>query len=255
MGYYGFDISEYQTDIDWGAIPNNFSFAIIRAGYGVSVTQKDNRFDSHMEGARNAGKHIGVYWFLYALNEEEAVQNAKAFLQVIEPYRKQIDFPVVLDVEGDSIRYMRGQGVEPSRVKISGMIKAFCSEIERAGYYAAVYSDNSFINSYFDSEVLKRYDLWFAYWVNKFDPSYCTRNCGVWQYTNKGNVNGIKGNVDLDYTERDYPAIMKEYGLNGYHNEKPEEIPVPVSNTMIESGTVSETETQIFIVLNKRVKK
>lgn len=253
MGYYGFDISEYQNTIDWNMIPNNFSFVVIRAGYGISVTQKDNRFDDHIQNAQKAGKNIGVYWFLYALDEKEAVQNAKAFLQVIEPYRKHINYPVVLDVEGDSIRYMRGQGVEPSKVKISGMVKAFCSVLEDAGYYAAVYSDNSFINSYFDAEVLKRYDLWFAYWVNKFDPSYCVRDCGMWQYTNKGSVNGIKGNVDLDYTERNYPETMKEHKLNGFYNG--EEIPVPVTNTLIESGTVSETDTQIFIVLNKKVAK
>ena len=252
MKQYGIDVSEYQGLINWKKVSQQKDFAMIRAGFGVTASQIDPRFDENIGNAIDTGMHIGVYWFLYALNDDEAAKNATAFMSVLEPYKEKIDFPVVLDVEGDSIRYMRGQGVEPSKHNVSSMIRTFCDILEQHEWYVCVYSDNNFINTYFEKDILEKYDLWFAYWVNIFDPSYCTRNCGMWQYTNKGTVDGIDGCVDLDYTERDYPDIIKSRGLNGY-GKNDNMIPVPISNTLIESGTVSETATQILIVLNKKV--
>lgn len=251
MEHYGFDVSEYQGVIDWNRIPEHYSFTIIRAGYGISPIQKDKNFDQNVKGAIDRGLNIGVYWFLYGLSVDDAIKNANACLETIAPHEGKINFPVVLDVEGDTVRYMSGQGVEPSKYLLSEMVKAFCETIEAAGYYAMIYSDNNFINHYLKADLFDRYDLWFAYWVNVFNPSFCTRDCGIWQHTNKGYIDGISGTVDLDYTERDYPAIMKEHGLN--HLEPVQTVVVPVSNKVIESGTVSETEKQILIVLNKKV--
>lgn len=251
MGYKGFDVSQYQKKINWNDIPVEYSFAIIRAGWGVTEkNQTDTYFAANMTGAVERGLNIGVYWFLYALTVEDAIRNAESFLKVVEPYKSKIDFPLFLDVEGDTIRYMKSQGKEPSKNLISLMVDAFCKRIEDAGYYVAIYSDNNFINNWIHADLLQKYDLWFAYWVNIFNPEYCIRKCGVWQWTNTGTVPGISGRVDLNYTENDYPTIMKKHNLN-FINGDPE--PVPVSNTSIESGTVSETDTQIFIVLNKKV--
>ena len=248
MGYHGIDVSEYQGVIDWASIQKEFTFAMLRAGYGVTEKQIDKKFELNIDAAFRNGFNIGCYWFLYALTVEDAIKNAEAFLKVLEPHRKKITFPVVLDVEGDTVRYMKMQGVEPSKYLISEMIKAFCDRMEKAGFYVMVYSDNSFINTYFKNEILEKYDLWFAYWVNVFNPSYCTRHCGMWQHTNNGNVEGIEGRVDLDYTEKDYFKIISEL------EKKKEEVIVPVSSVLIESGTVTETDTQIHIILNKKVK-
>lgn len=246
MAYFGFDVSKYQGNIDWQKIPSKYSFTVIRSGLGTVTSQKDIKFDINMSGAMKRGLNIGCYWFLYATTVAEAVQNAKAFLKVVEPYKGKINLPLYLDVEGDTIRYMRGQGVEPTKALISEMIRAFCKEIESSGYYVGVYSDNSFINSWFQPDILSTYDLWFAYWVTAFSPSYCIRNCGMWQYNNRGSIEGIAGNVDLCYTERNYPDIIKKAGLNHLSGsvEKPVE-------SVEKTYTVEETETEIIIRLKK----
>lgn len=246
--YFGFDASKYQGAIKWDNIPSSYSFCILRAGYGITKAQKDPKFDEYVNGAKKRGLHIGAYWFLYACNVSEAIQNAKAFLQVLEPYKGVIDFPVYLDIEGDSVSYMRGRGYEPTKTLISEMIRAFCTELEDAGYYVGVYSDNNFINHWFTSDILTSFDLWFAYWVNAFSPSYCIRKCGIWQHTNKGNITGIDGNVDLDYTEREYYQIIKNKGLNHLTPDVEKEVE-KVEN--VKRYTVEETEDEIII----RVKK
>lgn len=249
MGFHGFDISEYQGMIDWSKIPVKFSFAIIRAGFGVTSQQVDKCFHQNMLGAISDDFRVGCYWFLYALNVEDSIRNAEAFLEVIKPYEGNIDYPLVLDVEGDTIRYMKSMGVEPSKYLISEMVKAFCDRIEKAGYYVMVYSDNNFINTYFTKEVLERYDLWFAYWTTIFEPSYCIRDCGIWQHTNNGKVEGIEGRVDLDYAERDYARIIADAGLNHLFGE----LPVSETKKTFVSGSVTETDTQVIIVLEKKV--
>jgi len=248
MGLFGIDVSEYQEKIDWSAIPSNYEFAIIRAGYGVSVSQIDKQFERNINEAHDKGFHIGAYWFLYALTPEEAIQNAEAFLSIINKHKGKIDLPVVLDVEGDTAAYMQRMGKEPSKYAISEMIRAFCKRMELEGYYVSVYSDNNFINTYFEKDILEKYDLWFAYWVSNFKPEYCIRSCGIWQYTSSGQINGIDGKVDLNYTEWDYPKIIKDAGLNHLQDKS--------NNTLlkylVESGMVTETENEIIIVLKKK---
>jgi GH25 family lysozyme M1 (1,4-beta-N-acetylmuramidase) len=99
------------------------------------------------------------------------------------------------------------------------IVQAFCYEIERAGYYAMFYCNSNWLNNYlYKDELLGKYDLWLAEW-NIRRPSI---SCGIWQHTDRGTVNGISGNVDLDIAYKDYPSIMKAKGLNGYKqtNEK-----------------------------------
>ena len=66
---------------------------------------------------------------------------------------------------------------------------------------------------------LVAYDKWIAQWSESvnFEEKY-----GIWQYSSTGRVNGISGNVDLDYSYKDYPKIMKDMGLNGFVKEVPE---------------------------------
>lgn len=93
------------------------------------------------------------------------------------------------------------------------MCKAFCDEIEKAGYYAIIYANCNWLkNHLYSEELLSKYDLWLAHW-NAKEPAY---KCGLWQTTDKGLVNGISGGVDLNTAFKDYPNIMKTKGLNGF---------------------------------------
>lgn len=55
---------------------------------------------------------------------------------------------------------------------------------------------------------------------------------GIWQYSSKGSVDGISGNVDMDYGYIDYPSIIKSKGFNGYAKEN---TPAPVASSQRDS--------------------
>lgn len=195
----GIDVSVYQKDIDYEKVKKaGYSFVMIRAGYGKYTQQKDTYFEQNYRRAKNAGLHIGAYWYSYAVTPAEAREEANTFLKVIAG--KTFDYPLAFDIEDNSQRNL-------SVSTISAIISAFCKIIEDAGYYAILYSYASFLENKVSKAVRGRYDIWVAHFdvsTPSYDGSY-----GMWQYTSKGNVNGVSGKCDLDYAYKDYPSIIK----------------------------------------------
>lgn len=207
----GIDISYCQTNIDWNTI--SVDFVIARAGYGRLTTQKDNMFDKHYANAKAKGIPVGAYWYSYAMTEDEACAEAKACIEVLKG--KQFEYPIYYDVE-EQKQYALG------KAKVSAIIKAFCSELEKAGYFVGIYTNTSWYNTVIDDSIKTRYSIWIAHWdVSKpgIDGAYA-----VWQYK-VGPLAGIKGDVDQDYCYVDFPKIIKEKGFNGFTTEStPEEL-------------------------------
>lgn len=211
----GIDVSSHQGEIDWSKV--NVDFAILRAGYGKTASQKDTAFEQNYTGCKKNSIPIGCYWFSYALSEKEAVQEANAFLSVIQG--KQFEYPVYYDVEG-------ANQLALGKEKVSAIIRAFLSVVEKAGYWVGLYMSASPLSNYVDEEIRTRYAVWVAEYTKKntYDGQF-----GIWQYgiagntkfdtTNTGSVSGITGECDLDYCYTDYPTITKKKGLNGYSNE------------------------------------
>lgn len=203
------DISFYQGTPDYGKVKSEVDGIIVRAGYGQNNI--DNQFTRNMKECNRLGIPVGVYWFSYAYTEEMARQEAQYCLAAIKPYK--VELPVCFDFEYDSVDYAKRKGVVITKELATKLVHAFCGEIEKAGYYAMNYTNPAYLAQYFDSSTL-RYDLWLAQWPNKPDPDKPPRECGIWQYTSKGKVNGILGNVDMDAGYKDYPTIIRNAGLN-----------------------------------------
>lgn len=205
-GLKGIDVSQWQGDIDWNKVKkDNVNFAVIRAGYGKYASQEDPKFDTNMVNAHKAGMDCGVYWYSYATSVAEAYTEAEVCYSIIKDYN--FEYPVFFDIEEDSQRNL-------STAEVSAIIDAFCSTMEKKGYYVSIYSYASFLNTKVYSNVLDKYDVWVAH----FDvsaPSY-NRQYGIWQYSSTGRINGISGDVDLDYAYKDYPYLMKMFHKNGY---------------------------------------
>ena len=202
----GIDVSEWQGDIDWSAVTADF--AIIRAGYGKELSQEDERFQSNYEGCKNNNIPCGAYWYSYATNVEEAVKEAETCLKVIAG--KRFEYPVYYDVEEQRILSL-------GRDKVSAIIKAFCGELEKAGYFVGLYMSAYPLGNLVSEEVRSRYAVWVAhYGVTK--PCY-SGAYGIWQKSSTGTLPGISGNVDLNEAYEDYPKIIKESGCNGYAPE------------------------------------
>jgi len=202
----GIDVSTFQSEIDWHSVKESgIDFAIIRAGYGRDAGQVDRRFHENMQKADEAGVDCGAYWYSYATTPEQAVLEAEACYETIKEYK--FEYPIVFDIEDESQKYL-------STATISAIIESFCSTLEEKGYYVSLYSYASFLNSKVYQSTLEKYDVWVAHY-NVSKPSY-TGNYGMWQYTSSGSVSGINGNVDLDYSYKNYPYLMNKFHLNGF---------------------------------------
>ena len=87
----------------------------------------------------------------------------------------------------------------------------FCNMLEEAGYYPMIYANLDYYENKLNSERLDKFDKWLAQWTDR--PTY-DKPFGIWQYTSKGEMVGISGNVDLNISYKDYPLIIKDAGLN-----------------------------------------
>lgn len=207
----GIDVSRHNGTIDWEAAKKSgkVDYAIIRAGYGKLISQKDAQFERNYAGATAQGIPVGAYWYSYAVTPAEAEQEAHVFLEAIKG--KKFEFPVYLDIEE-----RRTFGTRKNNV--NAIIKAFCDVMEKSGYWVGIYSSRSAIQTYISTENQQKYALWVAEWGAKcnYNGTY-----GIWQNSETGRISGISGNVDTDVCYVDYPVVIKAAGKNGY--AKPEQ--------------------------------
>ena len=204
---YGIDISYAQGNVDFNKLKGHTDFVIIRAGYGSYASQKDTCFDRNYRLCKQKKIPCGAYWFSYARSVAAAKKEARAFLKVIRG--KKFEYPVYYDVEGTAL--LDGEQA------VSERCKAFCSEMEKAGYFVGIYMSRSPLQTLLSEDVRKRYALWAAEYGGKLNYSGFV---GMWQNSSTGKVLGVNGNVDTDICYEDYPAIIKKAALNGYGKSK-----------------------------------
>ena len=207
----GIDVSKHQGTIDWNKVKaSGIEFAFIRIGwtwYDGGITM-DEMFIKNYNGAKAAGLKVGVYVYSYDRTVVAASKAADALINILKDYK--IDYPIVFDIE-DAYNKTLTKKVN------TDIVSTFLDKIEKAGYYAMIYTFVSFANSNLDMSALSRFDTWIAHWgVSK--PNY-SRAYSVWQYSNSGTINGINSSVDLNYAYKDLAARIKEKGLNHLDND------------------------------------
>lgn len=190
----GIDVSKWNGEIDWDKVKNaGVEFAIIRAGYRGSVTGslvEDPRFEANIRGASASGIPVGVYFFTQAVNEVEAVEEASAVLRLIREYN--LEYPVFIDTEGAGGNG-RADGLDVDTRTL--VCEAFCRTIANAGYTAGVYGSRNWYNNNLHADKLENYCIWLAEYRSA--PLY-QGYYHMWQYTSKGSIDGIAGNVDMN---------------------------------------------------------
>lgn len=206
---FGIDISTYQAPsaINYDQLANNISFAILRAGFTGWGTgdsyYKDDAFETHYRELSKRGVPLGAYWYSCANTPLEGIAEAKELLRLVKG--KAFSYPLVMDVEDQHHQ------APTSKQVLTDTVIAFCQTIEKAGYYAMIYSSTWWLHNELDLASLAPYDIWAAQW----SVSEPTVRHGIWQYTSDGKVNGYTGRLDCNYAYKDYPKIMRENGLNG----------------------------------------
>lgn len=186
----GIDVSVWQGTIDWAKVKKSgIDFAILRIGY---ATTKDKTFEINYKNAKEVKMPIGVYLYSYAKSVDGAKKEAQAVLNFLKG--KKLELPVYYDIED------KAQASLSKNVRTQ-MCEAFCNEIEKGGFWAGIYSNKNWAENYVDGAKLgKRYTYWIAQYYTK-----CTYkgNYDMWQYSSSGKVDGISGNVDMNYMYRD----------------------------------------------------
>lgn len=205
----GIDVSKWQGKIDWKKVKaSGIEFAMIRIGHGDNgngITM-DSYFRENINAAYNAGIKVGIFFYSYAKNVQQAKAEADYVITNLKPYKNKIVYPVAYDLEDKS---QAGLG----RTMLTNMVVAFLNIIKNNGYKPAFYTNLDWIRNRLDMSQLEDFDLWLAQWAPR--PTYDYPPT-IWQYSSTGKVNGIQGNVDLNYGFFDYYAIDKLEKDNEY---------------------------------------
>ena len=190
----GIDISKWQGDVDFAKVKaDGIEFVILRSSYRQKV---DHRFHEYVAGCKANGIPIlGIYHFIYALNEEQALAEAKfcvdqartAGLNPEETY-------IFSDFEGDTVVKAAQSGVTLGKEECNRFTHIFCEYALSQGFKTGIYTNNNYYKNWYTKDMLEKYPIWLADYSGGPDHA-----CLLQQYTSKGKVAGINGNVDMNY--------------------------------------------------------
>lgn len=191
----GIDVSKYQGKINWNAVRDEgIEYAFIRLGlrgYESGKLVLDEFYDENMKGANDAGVGAGVYFFTQAVTVGEAQEEAAFVIEHLAGY--DVSCPVVFDVE--RISGGKGRADQLTREERTAITIAFCEAVKAAGYTPMIYGNVVCFTQLLDMTQLNDYEKWYAFYD---DYMYMPYDVSCWQYTEKGRVDGISNNVDLN---------------------------------------------------------
>lgn len=188
----GIDVSKYQGNINWAAASSAISFAVVRVGYrsiGTGALNIDPKGVQNIQGAKAHGITTGAYFYSTAQSEAQAVEEASLAIQQVQA-AGGVSMPIFIDWEGNS----RTNAVDANTA--AAIINAFCTTVRNSGYRAGLYSDKNHLTHKINmGNVSGGTVIWCAQYNTR-----CTYSghYDMWQYTSKGSVPGIRGNVDMN---------------------------------------------------------
>ncbi len=193
---FGIDVSKHNGEINWDIVgKTEVSFAFIRLGYrgyGTGKLALDDQYINNMEGIKQTGIDVGVYFFTQAISEEEAVEEAEFLLANIEDYN--LDLPIVIDVEKLDVTDPRTKDLTVE--ERTDFCIAFCKRIEAEGYETIIYGNLITFMELLDITRLEEYKKWFAFYDNA--EYYYPYDFDIWQYSESGLLDGVNEKVDFN---------------------------------------------------------
>lgn len=198
----GIDVSWVQGDIDWETLSKSgIDFVYIRAGRGDidgEGPKEDTYFFRNIQGANRYNIDAGVYFYSYAESVEAAEDEALLLIELLKGHT--VTYPIVMDME---------ENIDKN--DLTDIAEAFLDTVADAGYYPMLYSYRARIDSHYSNDFKEKYPIWVAQLEKQPRTDY---DYYIWQYSHSGRVNGIEGNVDFNVAYRDFPDILRDYGLN-----------------------------------------
>ncbi|MFQ7124882.1 MAG: GH25 family lysozyme [Eisenbergiella sp.] len=201
----GIDVSKYQGTIDWGKVKaSGVDFAMVRVGYRAKTTgilYEDPGARYNLQEANANGIQTGAYFFSSAVTQEEAREEAEWVASFIAKYK--ITYPVAYNCEDFQSPDSRQNGL--SMEERTQIACAFLDTVAAKGYTPMFYASRNEMegNAQWNMDTLgSRYKVWVSQYPEKPFPetpkSSYSRAHDMWQYTSKGQVAGIRGNVDVN---------------------------------------------------------
>ena len=187
----GIDVSQWQGKIDWAKVKaDGIEYAVIRCGYGSNRTNYDDPYwEYNVSECERLGIPYGVYIYSYADSVADAQSEAEHTLRLLKGHHPSL--PVYYDLEDKTVE-------SAGKSMISQMAQTYCDKVSAAGYRVGIYASRSWWTSYLNTSTFENssWSKWIAEWGNRcnYSGSY-----DMWQCTSTGNVNGISGNVDLNF--------------------------------------------------------
>lgn len=190
MELKGIDVSSNQGKPDWSKVAKaGIKFAILRVHQRDGI---DSSFEYNYKGCKSNGILIGGYKYSYALTPAQAIDEAEDVIAALNG--RGLDFSMFYDLEWSNQRKLGKQAVENIAV-------VFLTRMRKAGYKVGIYCNMDWYNNVL-TDSLRKYECWIASYPDDDDGTIQTRlkpPVGVgWQYSSKGKVPGISGNVDMD---------------------------------------------------------
>ena len=189
----GIDVSEHQGRIDWDAVKaSGIDFAILRVGFGAPSFggRVDYQFNRNISECERLGIPYGVYVYSYAFDNQQAADEASMVIDCLSGHNPRL--PVYYDLEDKTII------ADGRQSEIASRAQTFCNKISSAGYKPGIYANLNWFNNILTDPVFKSgsWDHWIAQYNSQ---CHYTASYSFWQYTSRGKVSGISGNVDMNY--------------------------------------------------------
>lgn len=192
----GIDISAWQGNIDWDQVKNCIEAVIIRAGYGKNNI--DQKWVPNAEAVRDSSLDVGAYWFSYAYTADMAYMEGCYAANAVKNKFGDRQIPIAFDLEYDSVDYAAKKGVKIGRAEATLFAIRFLTAVKEFGYRPMLYTNIDYIRNYFDLGVIRAAIPDLLLWVACWGSEPKDYNMAIWQYSSKGSVAGIIGNVDMD---------------------------------------------------------
>ena len=194
----GIDVSAHQGEINWKKVAKQVDFAMIQVGYRGYTEGKlaeDKQFRENIQQALKYKLKVGVYFFSQAITPKEAKAEAKYLLKLIKDY--DITLNVAYDWEYiDNVDFGTARTDKIKENTVTECAAAFCKTIADAGYQPAIYCNGMLGYFSYDLSKLSGVDVWYANYADP-SPEFAYR-IRMWQYSDKGKLEGVTGNVDLN---------------------------------------------------------
>lgn len=208
--YKGIDVSYWQGNINFDKLENSgqIDYIITRIGWYSHDSEKlviDTKFERNYKETRNRNIALGAYFYSYATSIEGAKKEAESVVDYLKnSAQTNYELPIFYDIEDD-------RQISLGKDTITQMSIVFCETLKNAGFNVGVYSYSYWLENYMNLNLLPNdYSIWVAHYDKEHDGTlpeniykYADKY-DMWQYSSKGSVSGINGDVDMNICYKKY---------------------------------------------------